>query len=275
MLVESLYTGSIMSTSALPSFPTLPPVAAPDPSALLQTLSGAMEARVLRWIAEADHGFDAGENEQQLRRIAWSGELPPLMAWRPREVLELTRWDQPSPDNGDAAFRRRHKLRAFACVAPLRSYGDPRNHSEYQSGREATALHLLGSVAVLAPALTHLDRDAAALLTWVLPPLAAQDPEDHAFIGLAAFWFALGAAWPDRALLALAQWVTESEDTVSGQWRKPLGVGAAGPWLLPLTKPARREAWRRVGVSLPGRLPAQCGAAVRETVELLAVMIND
>ncbi len=233
-----------------------------------------MDARDLRWIAEADHRRDADENEQQLRRIASSGELPSPLEWCPREVLELTRWDEPSPDEGDAVFRRRHKLRAFACAALLRSYGDPRNHDHYESGREATALHLLGSIALLEAALPNLDRDAAALLTWALPRLAAQDPEDHAFIGLAALWFALGAAWPDPALLALVEWVMQAEDAVSGRWRKPLGVGAAGPWLLPLTEPARREAWRRVGVCLPGRLPAQRGAAVREMVGLLVAMMD-
>ena len=234
-----------------------------------------MEASDLCWIAEADHGRGASENERQLRRIAGSGEVPSPLEWHPREVLELTRWDELPPSDGDDVFRRRHLLRAFACAALLRSYGDTRNHAGYESGREVTALHLLGSVAVLVPALTHLDRDAAALLTWVLPRLAVQDQEDHAFIGLAALWFALGAAWPDPALLALAEWVMKAEDAVSGQWRKPLGVGATGPWLLPLTARTRWEAWRRVGLSLPGRLPMQCGAAVQEVVELVAAMMGE
>ena len=233
-----------------------------------------MDAQDLRWIAEADRGRDADQNEQQLCRIAWSGKVPSPLEWRPREVLELTRWDEPPQDAGSTVFQCRHKLRAFACAALLSSYGDPRNHNDCESGREATALHLLGSVAALAPALPHLERDAAASLTWLLPRLAAQDPEGRPFMGLAALWFALGAALPDPALLALAEWVMQAEDAASRKWRKPLGVGAAGPWLLPLTEPARREAWRRVGVSLPGRLPAQCGAAARDAVELLAAMME-
>ena len=200
--------------------------------------------------------------------------MPTLIDWNPREVLELTRWDEPSLDEGEAVFQRRHLLRAFSCAALICSYGDEADYY-YEGGREATVLHLLGSLKVLEPAMACLDRDAVALLAWVIPRLASRDPEDHPFFGFAALWFGLGAALPDPALLALASWVMVAEDAVSGQWRGSLGVGVTGAWLLPLVEPrARRNEWRSVGLSLLSRIPAQCGPAVRGVVGLLAAMMD-
>ncbi len=253
--------------------PSLPSVVAPDPSSLLRTLSAVLDAADLRWIAGSDYGRDAEENERQLRQIVSSGEVPSPLTWCPREVLDLTRWDEPLPGDGDMAFQRRHLLRAFACTVLIRSYGDGAGYSD-EGGREATVLHLLDSLAVLGPSFADLDRDTVALLAWVIPRLAPREPEDHPFFGLAAVWFGLGAALPDPALLALARWVMDAEDAVSGRWRGSLGVGASGPWLLPLVEPRdRRDRWRRVGPLLPGRIPVRCGAAVREDIELLAAMM--
>lgn len=261
--------------SVPPSIPPFPPTVAPDPSSLLRTLSAALDPEDLRWIAEADRGRDADENERQLRHIVASAEVPTLLEWNPREVLELTRWDEPAPGDGDRVFRRCHLLRAFSCTVLTCSYGDGADYW-YEGGREATVLHLLGSLGVLEPTMVHLDRDALALLAWATPRLAPRDPEDHPFFGLAALWFGLAAPLPDPVLLALAGWVMEAEDAVSGQWRGPHGAGAAGPWLLPLVgRCAGREGWRRVGLSLPGRMAARCGPAVRDVVELLAAMMDE
>ena len=185
------------------------------------------------------------------------------------------RWDEPSPDDGEAMFRRRHMLRAFACTALVRSYGDGADHT-YEGGHAATVLHLLGSLAVLAPGLVGLDHDALALLAWATPRLAPREPEDHPFFGFAALWFGLGSGLADPALLSLAEWVMDAEDVVSGQWRTSLGIGAAGRWLLPLVEPRAEQAkWRRIGLSLPGRIPPHCGQAVRNVATLLAAMVEE
>lgn len=256
----------------IPPFPSLVPL---DASRLLQTISGVLEAEDLRWIAKADYGQNADRNECLLREIVLSGQVPTPLEWCPREVLELTRWDKPSPDDGDVVFRRCHLLRAFACAMLVRSYGDGTGY-DYEGGRAATVLHLLGSVVVLAPRLTNLDYEAFALLAWVTPRLAAREPEDHPFFGLAALWFGLGTALTDPALLALAEWVMDAEDAVSGQWRSSLGVGATGRWLLPLVDPrAEQKEWQRLGLSLPERVPPHCSQAVREVVALLAALMDE
>lgn len=264
---------TLRSTSiAMPSFPS---VVAPEASRLLRTVSGALEAMDLRWIAEADRGRDADQNEHFLREIVSSGQVSMPLEWCPCEVLELTRWDEPPPEVGNTVFRRRHLLRAFACAVLVRSYGDQAGYI-YEGGRATTVLHLLGSVAVLAPSLADLDHDALALLTWATPRLAAREPEDHPFFGLAALWFGLGTALADPALLALAEWVMDAEDAVGGPWRASLGLGATGPWLLPLVElRVGREEWRRIGLSLPGRVPPRCNQAVRDVVALLAVMMEE
>lgn len=257
------------------SIPSFPSVVAPDASSLLGTLSAALEAADLRWMAEADRGRDADENERLLRKIVSSGQVPTPLEWCPREVLELTRWDEPSPDDGDAVFRRRHLLRAFACTALIRSYGVKGGY-HYEGGRATTVLHLLGSLAVLAPRLADLDHDALALLVWATPRLTRQDPEDHPFFGFAALWFGLATALPDQALLTLAEWVMEAEEAVGSQWRGSFGVGATGRWLLPLVEPrAGQEEWRRVGLSLPDRIPPRCSPDVRDVVTLLAAMMDE
>lgn len=274
-MAESGYTEPVTLPSAPPLMPPFPLVIAPDSSSLLLTLSAALDTIDLRWIAEADHGRDADENERQLQRIASSGKVSSPLGWCPREVLELTRWDEPSPNDGEAVFWRCHLLRAFACAALLCSYGDGADYS-YEGGRDATVVHLLGSLAVLGPTLADLDRDAIALLAWVIPRLAARELEDHPFFGFAALWFGLDASLSDTALLALAEWVMEAEDAVNGKWRESLGVGVTGPWLLTLVESReRRDKWRRVDLSLPGRIPARCSTAVREVVGLLAAMMGE
>jgi hypothetical protein len=256
----------------MPSFPS---VVAPDASRLLRTVSGALEAVDLRWIAEADRGRDADRNERLLREIVSSGHVPVPLEWCPREVLELTRWDEPCPEEGNTVFRRRHLLRAFACAALVRSYGDGANYV-YEGGRATTVLHLLGSIAVLASSLPDVDHDALALLTWATPRLAAREPEDRPFFGLAALWFGLGTALADPALLALAEWVMHAEDAVSGQWRASVGIGATGGWLLPLVEPrAGQKEWRRIGLSLPDRVSLRSNQAVRDVVALLAAMMEE
>lgn len=257
------------------TIPPYPSIVAPDASRLLRTFSAALEPMDLRWIAEADRGRDADRNERLLQEIMSSGQVPVPLEGCLREVLELTRWDEPSPDEGDVVFRRRHLLRAFACAALIRSYGD-RVGYVYEGGRAATVLHLLGSIVVLTPGLTDLDHDALALLAWVTPRLALREPEDHPFFGFAALWFGLGTALADPALLAVAEWVMEAEDAVSRQWRTPLGVGATGQWLLPLVEPrVGQKEWQRIGLSLLDRTPPHCNQAVRDVVTLLGAMVQE
>ncbi len=269
------YKGHVTLRSTSIAIPSFPSVVGPDASRLLRTISGAMEAVDLRWIAEADRGRNADQNERLLREIVSSGQVPTPLEWCPREVLELTRWDEPLTEAGNIVFRRRHLLRAFACAVLVRSYGDQAGYI-YEGGRATTVLHLLGSVALLAPGLAGLDHDALALLTWATPRLAAREPEDHPFFGLAALWFGLGTPLADPALLALAEWVMDAEDAVGGKWRASLGVGGAVPWLLPLVEPSAMQAeWRRIGLSLPGRVPPRCSQAVRDVVALLAAMMKE
>ncbi len=68
--------------------PPFPSVIAPDASSLLRTLSAALDPADLCWIAEADRGRDADENERQLERIVPSGEVPVPLVWCPREALD-------------------------------------------------------------------------------------------------------------------------------------------------------------------------------------------
>lgn len=77
--------------------PPPPDTLPPDADALPALLAGALDDRDLHIVAAADYGHTADENLAALRRLVREGTLAPL-EWRPREMFELTRWDEPLHD---------------------------------------------------------------------------------------------------------------------------------------------------------------------------------
>lgn len=258
--------------------PPPPDTLPPDADALPALLAGALDDHDLQAIAEADHGRDADAHLAALRRLMREGTLAPL-EWRPREVLELTRWDEPPHD---PIRERAHWRRAFACAALLRAYGEPENHDRLD-GENQSLVVLIDSLRALAAVplpgpkralVVGLDAPAAAFLAWLIPRLPAGESGEHAFFGLGLLWFALAADVPDAALVALAEWVMVAEDAAAAPWRHESIVPMPGRWLLDTTCFTQRHAlWQALGTWLPGRLRTRHGPAVADAARLISAML--
>lgn len=61
----------------------------PDGARLFDLLCRRMTDGMLRFIAEADYGYDAPEHMKELRKLVNLRHVPGPMAWAPREALEL------------------------------------------------------------------------------------------------------------------------------------------------------------------------------------------
>lgn len=259
-------------------FGELPFTVAPDAGALLAALAGLLDDADLRAIAEADHGRDVDGHLEGLVAIARRGEVPRPLVWCPREVLELSRWDEPpaEPEQEQRLWRR-----AFACCALLRAYGDPESGAEmFDQGPTlavlATSLHALAGLPLRAErrrALAAMDGQAAALLAWLVPRVAGFG--EPGFFGLALLWFALAASVPGPALAPLIDWIMGAEAVMAaeraGFWRPGTADRA---WLLGTPDGSlRAESWRTIGALFPSRLRPEHGSAVAEGVRRIACLL--
>ena len=257
----------------------LPFTVAPDAGALLSSLGEMLDGTDLSFIAKADYGRDVPDHLAALRLIARTGGVPQPLAWVPREVLELVRWDEPPPD---LAHERRLWRHAFACCGLVRAYGDVESQ-RHLFGENQSLIGLVTSLASLAAiplprvrraVVRAADDRGAALLAWLVPRLPEGEAGEPAFFGLGLLWFALATDVPDPGLLALIEWIMRAEDAVAAPWITEFGRPVPGRWLLDTTSyDQRHPAWRALGTLLPGRLRRRHGAEVAEGVRLLAAML--
>lgn len=255
--------------------PLPPTTLAPDADALLRLLASTLSSDDLLAIARADYGEDVDAHLDALRRLIRERTLAPLL-WEPREVLELTRWDEP-PHEADHV--RRHWRRAFACTALLRLMTEPENGD--LAGSNSTLASLIDSLHALshlphAPAqhaLVHsLDAAATAFLAWLTPRLVAEETPELAFFGLGLLWSALGTDAPDAGLIALADWVMVAEEDASALPRT--ASGSPYRWLLDTTSyDLRHHLWEEIGSRLPERLHPRHGTEVSDAVRSIAALL--
>lgn len=246
-----------------------------DADALLREIGKRVDDAMLREMADADRGRDVAQHFAMLRRIRDEAHVPVPLQWEPREVLELVRWSDPENSQwfpGPLRLRA-HLMRAFACTALLRAFGEPDNH-DLLEGQNQSLIQLIDSLDALD---CGLDRQATGFTWWLLGHLPQNEPEEHPFFGIALLWFALRLSppLPEAALLGLLDWICEKEDEISGRWRDSLGARPKGRWLLANTHyNLRHAAWERLGTrlmqqSLPGR-----SAALVDYVHLVGNMLS-
>ncbi len=100
---------------------------------------------MLREIAEADYGMDSDAHLQGLLAIK-AGQMYVPMKWKPKEVLELTRWtepEDPSSESGSPATRD-HWMRLLSCAILIRAAAEPENDG-YFNGEGSTIIQLVDS----------------------------------------------------------------------------------------------------------------------------------
>jgi hypothetical protein len=100
----------------------VPQVFPPDGGKLVDLLCRRMTDGMLRFIAEADYGYDAREHMKELRKLVNLRYVPGPMAWAPREALELAScthygW-QDKRKIGKTDF---YHASAFCCAARLQA----------------------------------------------------------------------------------------------------------------------------------------------------------
>ena len=163
-------------------------------------------------IALADHGMDAESNILALRRIINLQMVPSPLAWNPREVLELTRWDEPSEH--DVENERRHQRRSFASTVLLIAHGDLDNN--LYSSDDALIQLIFSLMRLGAP----LDRHAISLLRWLIPLRPEDAYLDRLYCGMGLLWFGLNpsSGLSGSDLSALLDWIVNTEAVAHANW---------------------------------------------------------
>lgn len=229
----------------------------PAADELVRLLSAGVDDAMLMDMASLDYGREIGANRAALRSIRDGGRLPAPMPFQPREVLELTRWFRPDDEPVEADRRRGHAMRAFACAALLRASGEPGN-STLCEGLNQTLVNLLWSIDSLDAG--H-ERAGVGLLVWLMGRLAPGNRpagtfdfqfEDTPFLGIGVLWLGLRMRprLPDAAIIAIAEWVSDSEQSANRRHNSDYGL-APGRWLLGSTGHDQcHHEWRRLGRAL-------------------------
>jgi hypothetical protein len=149
----------------------------PSADALLDVLWRRVDDALLREIAAADYGQETDKHLRELLAIRDNGAVPAPQDWYPKEVLDLTRWSEPSGPQE----KRRHLKRVFACAVLLRAAAEPANADGNFFCEADTLAHLLDSALVLGD---EVQRATLRFLAWRVQELAAREP-DRAFFALA------------------------------------------------------------------------------------------
>lgn len=226
----------------------------PSQSALTPLLEANLDQGMLREIAEADYGFEAGHCLQLLDPILHGGAVA-LEEFCVREVLELIRFSEPEIDNWSPGGKgkRGHWMRLFACAALVRAA--PLDPETFSSESDTLAPLVASAIHLGEPAA----RAAASLLAWRFLAYPGSD-QDPAFF---AFAILLLSASVERAedrgawLAGLASWVEEEEarartGLVDDEWLLGLCVYRDAPYSQGAAHfiMTRAAAWRELAHSI-------------------------
>jgi len=217
---------------------------------------------MLREIAEADCGFDADENYEELQRIRDEGIVPHRLQWNPREALELVRWSDPEDAKSypGSACLHAHQMRAFACATLLLT-------EMVDGSDDSTMAQCLASTSALGEAVSQA---AARFLTWMLPQHESDDRWLFAF-GLLALATRLRAGrFREQDLGEAASWVLAEEAELRRELRS-FGLREHAPAPFSMT----HGLWKPLAADLVQNARGIEDATVRENLELLGSSILD
>lgn len=223
-------------------------------TALMDTLSAAINYDMLAEIADADYGMNRDTHLEELTKIRNREPPSGRMEWEPKEVLSLFRWSEFGDNRtgqkkrGEADF---HTMRAFCCTALLEAFPRPENY-EYFDGENQTLIQLLDSLDRLKGLGTDHEGDAIPFLSWLLITMPPED-EERAFFYLGLVWLLLrqdNVLDNKPLILKLTSHLVAEEQRVRASWGH--GVGdTPETWLLGTTfHGIRHDKWRRIGEHL-------------------------
>lgn len=231
----------------------------PDERALVPLFYDHFDEGMLREIAEADYGSMADECLTMLWPMLREGKRGQRNGIL-QEVLELTRWSEPSDKRG-------HWIRLFACVALVRMASDA---PEYYHGERDSLAQLLSSALELGPSTA---RAAASLLAWRFLTSPGNSP-DGAFLSFAILLLVAQFGPGDKVapwLNELAQWVEveEARAREENAWEEKYSDDW-GRWLLGLAGTDQRAGiWRYFALHILARPARPHPAAAKESLQRL------
>ncbi len=204
----------------------------PDPAGLLDWLRPMLTPKAMRDMASSDWGSEMEKHVAVLEDIRTTGLIPQPLAWHPREVLELTRWNDREKTD--------HVARAFACTVLLIDAVGPTD----RDGHEQTMAVLIQSCLELgAEAMTC----AMGLLVTVAEGFEAYCPESL-FAQLGLLMAAAARDPRDPRLPALAERLIAAERAQHEEFGYR---GSEWGWLLGRTNfDQRHKLWRRLSTQL-------------------------
>lgn len=139
-----------------------------DGGALLEWLRARVTEPMLASIAAADRGDDVAENLTVLEAIRRDGHVPVPLQWHPREVLQLSQWDE--------GLAVDHVERAFCCAVLLVEALAEDRHAT--GGLESTLAILIESCVHLGP---EALAGAAGLLIAFVDGVGQHDVVERSF----------------------------------------------------------------------------------------------
>lgn len=245
---------------------------ADDPRTFFASVRRRVLPSISRYIAAADHGDEFQANLDILNRIVTPDDVPSPLGWSPKEVLELTRWEEPSPEAADT-----HVARLFACSILTVAAADPANQDQaFAESLNETLAPLIHSVLCLGDGLPSA---AVGFLAHCGAAVNDGGEAEH----LTAF-FALGL------LILLCQPAAASHD--ESVWRRLVEfvmaedrrVRAAkatarfvqtDEFVLGLTNYNQRHPlWRDMVLGSLGKPPAHLPPGVRDDLRLVAASLR-
>jgi hypothetical protein len=238
----------------------------PDKHILLDQFRQAVTDPMLEQIARTDYALHFEEYLTALKTLVRTGHIPEPLPWCPREVLELTMWNEPSPLTPD--LRTFHLTRGFAAVVLAFAYPRPETHTRMGGGINSVVAQLLESsfflqgayIASLPSFLAQLYHDLGQL---------PQDEVEQPFLLLALLLAVYQLDGTDPRLGDLANHLLEGEKKARAEARQP-GEPFADEFLFGLTRyHARFPKWRHL---VQSGIPEDCPF---ETLRLIRAAIID
>ena len=190
-----------------------------DQRAAVDFLRVLVDKGMLREIAEADHDQDADEHMAALLPIWEGGKLGPMDYWYPQEVLELTRWSEPT-----SADMRGHQIRAVSCAVLLAVPGIEPDKN--------TLIQMLDSVVAIGEGAKEA---AGRFLVWRMESLEHEESRPFFVLALVALTRFLNPDMPFDQTAELAGWLGDEEAAERKYLSQFIRDYETAPWLFGLS----------------------------------------
>lgn len=205
----------------------------PDANSLMAALSKHVDDAMLIETAGADYGVEVDLHLEQLLKIRDKQAILAPMDWYPREVLNLTQWNEPAKGDKHSriseAIVRPHVVRAFVCAVLTRANAEPLNCQGFDE-EVSNIAGLLDSLPLLD---TSIQAEALRFFAWrvqILPEFDSESP--FWLIGLLVLLLRTRAPLTSAQLNELIAWIDQDVDTLRHH-----------PWMMVEDDVERNDQW--------------------------------